>query len=56
MGKWTVSPSTMQNWPIARPTFKLAPTTPYWTSWCHYHPFVKKTLTELVFEAYVAFK
>ncbi|MFS8016829.1 hypothetical protein Hanom_Chr15g01373121 [Helianthus anomalus] len=45
----------MQNWPIPRPTFKLAPTTLYSTTWCHCHPGVKKTLTLFVYFADVAF-
>ncbi|MFS7968376.1 hypothetical protein Hanom_Chr09g00796701 [Helianthus anomalus] len=45
----------MQNWPIARLTFKLAPTTLYSTTWCHCHPFFKKTLTQFVYFADVAF-
>ncbi|KAF5754462.1 hypothetical protein HanXRQr2_Chr17g0791451 [Helianthus annuus] len=39
-GKWTVSPSTKQNWPIPRPIFKLAPTTPNWTVGLLCHPVV----------------
>ncbi|MFS7899495.1 hypothetical protein Hanom_Chr01g00081671 [Helianthus anomalus] len=54
MGKWTVSPSTMQNWPIPRSTFKLAPTILYSTLGLLCHPVVNQTLTRLVFFADVA--
>ncbi|MFS7907157.1 hypothetical protein Hanom_Chr01g00067961 [Helianthus anomalus] len=49
LGKWTVSPSTKQNWPLSRPTFTLAPTTPNWTLVLLCHPVVNQTLTRLVF-------
>ncbi|MFS7945122.1 hypothetical protein Hanom_Chr06g00520341 [Helianthus anomalus] len=45
----------MQNWPIPRPTFKLAPTTPNLKLWCICHPGVNQTLTLFVYFADVAF-